>query len=106
MPFQIIRNDITKVKADAIVNTANPRPRIGAGTDSAIYAAAAAGCYLDLPGAVQAMSAPVQKVYTPVPAHVLTYDKLYREYKSLHDLFAENGVMKRIREIIAPPTNS
>ena len=40
MPFQIIRNDITKVKADAIVNTANPKPRIGRGTDSAIYAAA------------------------------------------------------------------
>lgn len=40
MPFQIIRNDITKVKADAIVNTANPRPRVGSGTDSAIYAAA------------------------------------------------------------------
>lgn len=40
MPFQIIRNDITKVKADAIVNTANPKPRIGRGTDSAIYEAA------------------------------------------------------------------
>lgn len=40
MPFQIIRNDITKVCADAIVNTANPRPTIGSGTDSAIYAAA------------------------------------------------------------------
>ena len=40
MPFQIIRNDITKVKADAIINTANPKPRIGRGTDSAIYAAA------------------------------------------------------------------
>ena len=40
MPFQIIRNDITKVKADAIVNTANPKPRIGRGSDSAIYAAA------------------------------------------------------------------
>ena len=40
MPFQIIRNDITKVKSDAIVNTANPRPVIGRGTDSAIYAAA------------------------------------------------------------------
>ncbi len=40
MPFQIIRNDITKVKADVIVNTANPKPAIGRGTDSAIYAAA------------------------------------------------------------------
>ena len=40
MPFQIIRNDITKVKADAIVNTANPKPVIGSGTDTAIYKAA------------------------------------------------------------------
>jgi len=40
MPFEIIRNDITKVKADVIVNTANPRAVIGAGTDSAIYHAA------------------------------------------------------------------
>ncbi len=40
MPFQIIRNDITKVSADIIVNTANPAPVIGGGTDSAIYHAA------------------------------------------------------------------
>ena len=40
MPFQIVRNDITKVKADAIVNTANPKPVVGSGTDRAIYDAA------------------------------------------------------------------
>ena len=37
MPFEIIRSDITEVKADAIVNTANPFPVIGAGTEAAIY---------------------------------------------------------------------
>ena len=40
MPLQIIRNDISKVKADAIVNTANPEVAVGAGVDEAIYRAA------------------------------------------------------------------
>ncbi len=42
MPFQIIRNDITRVSADAIVNTANPKPIFASGTDAAIYTAAGA----------------------------------------------------------------
>lgn len=37
MPFEIVRNDITNMCVDAIVNTANPRPRIGSGTDSMIH---------------------------------------------------------------------
>lgn len=37
MPFEIVRNDIVNMKVDAIVNTANPRPIIGAGTDKAVY---------------------------------------------------------------------
>ena len=40
MPFQIIRNDIKKIKADVIVNTANPDAAIGGGADSSIYKAA------------------------------------------------------------------
>ena len=40
MSLEIIRNDITKVSADAIVNTANPEVAIGDGVDRAIYHAA------------------------------------------------------------------
>ena len=47
MPFQIVRNDITKVKADVIVNTANPEPLIGDGTDHAVYEAAGAAELLE-----------------------------------------------------------
>ena len=38
--LNIIRNDITKVRADAIVNTANPKPVYADGTDYAVYTAA------------------------------------------------------------------
>ena len=40
MAFEIIRNDITKMDVDAIVNTANPCPIVGAGTDTAVHTAA------------------------------------------------------------------
>ena len=40
MPFEIVRNDITKMYVDAIVNSANPRPIVGLGTDSSIHQAA------------------------------------------------------------------
>lgn len=37
MPYEVVRNDITRMEVDAIVNTANPRPVIGSGTDHAIH---------------------------------------------------------------------
>lgn len=40
MPFKIVRNDITKMETDAIVNTANAYPEVGAGCDYAVYEAA------------------------------------------------------------------
>ena len=37
MPFTIVRNDITNMQVDAIVNTADPMPVVGGGTDAAIH---------------------------------------------------------------------
>lgn len=37
MPFDIVRNDITNMQVDAIVNAASRLPRVGAGVDSAIH---------------------------------------------------------------------
>lgn len=36
MPFEIIRNDITNMQVDAIVNTASPEPVVGYGVDAGI----------------------------------------------------------------------
>lgn len=40
MPFNIVRNDITKIIADAVINTANPNPCFVSDIDAAIYTAA------------------------------------------------------------------
>lgn len=40
MPFEIVRNDITAMQVDAIVNPANPNPTIGYGCDAGIHQAA------------------------------------------------------------------
>lgn len=40
MPLKIVRNDITRMTTDAIVNTANPGVAVGAGCDHAVYQAA------------------------------------------------------------------
>ncbi len=43
MPLEIVRNDITNMQVDAIVNSANPKPVIGAGIDAGIHKKAGEG---------------------------------------------------------------
>ena len=40
MPLEFVRNDITKMQVDVIVNSANPRAIVGGGVDRAIHKAA------------------------------------------------------------------
>ena len=64
MPFQIIRNDITRVRADAVVNTANPDPVYAAGTDAAVYKAAGEENLLEARKKIGAIS-PGEAAVTP-----------------------------------------
>ena len=71
----------------------------GGAQGSAILAAAAAGLYADLRGAIEAMASPVERVYAPDTARHETYDALYAEYCTLHSYFGRGGndVMKRLK---------
>ena len=46
MPLKIIRQDITKIKCDAIVNPTDPHYAHGGGVDEAIHKAAGEELYL------------------------------------------------------------
>lgn len=64
----------------------------------AVYAAYAARIYPTIAEAAKNMSKPTAKVYYPDPENAKLYDRLYREYKKLHDYFGrgENDVMKKL----------
>ena len=72
MPFQIIRDDIAKVRADVIVNSANPKPVCGGGAERAIFEAAG---YDDMLAARQKIGA-----ISPGEAAVTRAFKLHARY--------------------------
>ena len=63
---------------------------------SAIVAAVAAGAHPDFAVAVPKMAGEPGKVFTPNPAAVATYEKLYKLYRQLHDAF---GIAKTKADI-------
>jgi L-ribulokinase len=73
----------------------------GPALGSAIHAAVAAGAYTDTREAGMAMGRLNRNAYTPDPARAEAYDRLYAEYRQLHDYFGRGGnsVMRRLKEI-------
>jgi L-ribulokinase len=68
---------------------------------SAMHAAVAAGVYLDIHAAADAMGKLKDEVVTPIAANKAVYDQLYAEYKTLYDYFGRgtNDAMKRLKRI-------
>ncbi|MDR0395835.1 MAG: ribulokinase [Oscillospiraceae bacterium] len=77
----------------------------GSALGSAIFGAVAAGAAAGGYGSVLDASAKMGKlldiVYEPIPSNADVYDKLYAEYKELHDWFGRggSGAMKRLKRI-------
>jgi L-ribulokinase len=74
-------------------------PALGA----AMHAAVAAGAYPDIQAAARSMGKADRGVYRPDPERAAAYDRLYAEYRLLHDYFGRgaNEVMHRLRSIRA-----
>ena len=68
---------------------------------AAINATVAAGCYPDVFTACDALALPDYCVYYPIEENRTTYEKLFAEYKTLHDYFGTgvNQVMERLTEM-------
>ena len=79
--------------------SASSTPTQGPALGSAMHAAVAAGAYPDIPAAARPMGKARAAVYLPDPERAAAYDRLFAEYRLLHDYFGRgaNEVMHRLR---------
>ncbi|MDQ0750058.1 L-ribulokinase [Streptomyces africanus] len=89
--------DVTRRPLSIIGSTQGPA--LGA----AMHAAVAAGAYPDIRAAAHAMGKVHRRVYLPDPQREVAYERLYSEYRVLHDYFGRgtNDVMHRLRRMRA-----
>lgn len=76
-------------------------PALGSAMFGAVAAGSERGGYDSIVDAAKVMAKVLDKVYKPIPENVAIYEKLYQEYRILHDYFGrgQNDVMKRLKEI-------
>lgn len=89
-----IYSDVTRLPLSVI--DSDQGPALG----SAIHAAVAAGAYPDVPTAAKAMGKVRKAVYVPDEARAQAYDRLFAEYRELHDHFGRGvQAMRRLKAI-------
>lgn len=73
----------------------------GPALGSAIHASVAAGAHVDVRAASEVMGRVDRAVYRPDPRAAEVYDRIYAEYRLLHDHFGRGGndVMKRLKRL-------
>jgi L-ribulokinase len=78
-------------------------PALGSAMFGAVAAGREKGGYDSIVDAAKIMSKVKEEYYKPVPENVEVYNKLFAEYKILHDYFGRgaNDVMKRLKKIKA-----
>jgi len=76
-------------------------PALGSAMFAAVAAGRERGGFDTIEEAAKVMGKLKDEEYIPVPESAEVYDRLYREYKILHDYFGrgENDVMKRLKNI-------
>ncbi|GAA4818903.1 ribulokinase [Nocardioides caeni] len=89
-----IYSDVTRLPLSVI--DSDQGPALG----SAIHAAVAAGSYPDVPTAAKAMGKVRKAVYVPDETRAQAYDRLFAEYRELHDHFGRGvTAMRRLKAI-------
>jgi L-ribulokinase len=76
-------------------------PAVGSAMFAAVAAGKARGGYDSITDAALEMGRVLDRVYRPIAENVAMYDRLYKEYETLHDYFGRgaNDVMKRLKAI-------
>jgi len=76
-------------------------PALGSAIFASVAAGEKAGGYDSIFEAAGAMGKIKDRIYSPIPENVEVYNKLFNEYRILHDYFGRgaNDVMKRLKEL-------
>lgn len=94
-----IYSDVTNMEIR--ISASAQTPALGSAMFGAVAAGSSNGGYDSIIDAAKVMGKVKDIVYRPIPENVAVYDKLYAEYKQLHDYFGrgDNDVLKRLKTL-------